>query len=42
MGKNKTASLLINAKTINMQNASGLSPLMVAVSARNKRMTVHL
>ena len=42
MGKNKTASSLINAQTINMQNASGLSPLMVAVSARNKRMTVHL
>ena len=40
--ENKEAATLITPKTINMQNASGLSPLMIAASARNKRMVLHL
>lgn len=40
--ENKEAAALITPKTINMQNASGLSPLMIAASARNKRMVLHL
>ena len=40
--ENKEAATLITPQTINMQNASGLSPLMIAASARNKRMVLHL
>ena len=40
--ENKEAATLITPQTINMQNASGLSPLMIATSARNKRMVLHL
>ena len=39
---NKAASAFITPRTINMQNASGLSLLMVAVSSKNKKMVLHL
>lgn len=40
--ENERAAEFITPQTINMQNASGLSPLIVAVSARNKKMVLHL
>ena len=40
--ENERAATLITPKTINVQNKSGLSPLMIAVSARNKKMILHL
>lgn len=40
--ENERAAEFITSQTINRQNESGLSPLMVAVSARNKKMVLHL
>ncbi len=40
--ENEQAAEFITPQTINMQNASGLSPLIIAVSARNKKMVLHL
>ncbi len=40
--ENERAATLITPKTINIQNKSGLSPLMIAVSARNKKMILYL
>ena len=40
--ENKEAATFITPKTINMQNAAGFTPLMIAASARNKRMVLHL
>lgn len=40
--ENKEAATLITPQTINMQNASGFTPLMIAASARNKRMVLYL
>ena len=40
--ENKEAAAFITPKTINMQNAAGFTPLMIATSARNKRMVLHL
>ena len=40
--ENERAATLITPKTINVQNKSGLSPLMIATSAKNKKMVLYL